>query len=203
MARRLEDSGNYSNMMNSNVQEPRDQMINRLNARITQLKLREEQLLEENALLEDQMVNKERIIVQPQNDELIRKEVHILETIKRELTQKLREALQHCKELECRLDEQTKESGHINEENWKNLREVEKLKLDIRKYRDQDELFKKERIEYESQIFGLEQTLKSATNMQDVKDQARIKWESELKKLRNNQEAEIQIYEEEAQKLRY
>jgi cell shape-determining protein MreC len=54
IAKRLDDSG----LANSHikVEESRDDLVNRLNARITQLKLREEKLLEENARLEEMLM---------------------------------------------------------------------------------------------------------------------------------------------------
>ena len=54
IAKRLDDSGLANSYIK--VEESRDDLVNRLNARITQLKLREEKLLEENARLEEMLM---------------------------------------------------------------------------------------------------------------------------------------------------
>ncbi|CAD8052236.1 unnamed protein product [Paramecium sonneborni] len=207
ISKRLNDSG----LQNSNirVEETRDELVNRLNARITQLKLREEKLIEENAHLEDMLIQQQGSSYnfssnQSKNitDDLLKKEYQILEKSKKELEKKCNDTISKSQLLEKQVDEQTKQAGHLGDELWKSQRENEKLRQEIKKLKEQDELIKKERLEYESQIYALEQTLKQANSLQDVKEEARKRWEKELGKLQSSYEIEIVAYQEEAQKLK-
>ncbi|CAD8048459.1 unnamed protein product [Paramecium sonneborni] len=207
IAKRLNDSG----LQNSNIkiEETRDELVNRLNARITQLKLREEKLIEENAHLEDMLLQQQGSSQnfssnQSKNltDDLLKKEYHILEKSKKELEKKCNDTISKSQILEKQVDEQTKQAGYLGDELWKSQKENEKLKQEIKKLKEQDELIKKERLEYESQIYALEQTLKQANSLQDVKEEARKRWEKELGKLQSSYEIEIVAYQDDAQKLK-
>ncbi|CAD8141849.1 unnamed protein product [Paramecium octaurelia] len=207
IAKRLNDSG----LQNSNirVEETRDELVNRLNARITQLKLREEKLLEENAHLEEMLIQQQGSSQnyssnQSKNltDDLLKKEYQILEKSKKELEKRCNDSISKSQILEKQVDEQTKQAGYLGDELWKSQRENEKLKQEIKKLKEQDELIKKERLEYESQIYALEQTLKQASSLQDVKEEARKRWEKEIGKLQSSYENEIVAYQDDAQKLK-
>ncbi|XP_001347006.1 hypothetical protein (macronuclear) [Paramecium tetraurelia strain d4-2] len=207
IAKRLNDSG----LQNSNirVEETRDELVDRLNARITQLKLREEKLLEENARLEEMLIHQQGSSQnfssnQSKNltDDLLKKEYQILEKSKKELEKRCNDTLSKSQLLEKQVDEQTKQAGYLGDELWKSQRDNEKLRQEIKKLKEQDELIKKERLEYESQIYALEQTLKQANSLQDVKEEAKKRWEEEINKLQGSYENEIVAYQDDAQKLK-
>jgi hypothetical protein len=90
------DQNNFS--QEQNLTESSD-LVNRLNARITQLKLREEKLLEENARLEERLGGEYN-----REDEFKKREVHILEQAKRDVEIKLQNTLQQNRNLMTKLD---------------------------------------------------------------------------------------------------